>query len=89
VIGIIPAAGDAKRMNGVLKFFLPIPGKNKTLIDWHIENQLKVCEKIIIATKPENAIMFKYLLKDPRICIFLVETKTASETIKKVVDFFP
>ena len=89
MIGIIPVAGNATRMNNILKFLLPIPKENKSLISWHIDNQLKFCEKIVIATKPENAILFKYLSKNPQICIYVVETETMSETVLRVMDSFP
>lgn len=89
MIGIIPVAGNATRMGGFLKFLLPVPNQNQTLISWHIENQLKICEKVIIATKAENATLFKFLTKNEKICVFIVETETMSETVINVVNAFP
>lgn len=89
MIGLIPAAGDAKRMLEIPKFLLPIFKTSKTLISWHIENQLRFCEKVVIITKPENAIFFKHLLQNKKINILIVETKTMSESILRAVESFP
>ncbi len=89
MIGLIPAAGDAKRMLEIPKFLLPIFKTEKTLISWHIENQLKFCERVVIITKPENAIFFRHLAQNEKISILVVETKTMSESILRAVESFP
>ena len=89
MIGLLPAAGDALRMNGIPKFMLPLPDYKQTLISWHIEKQLEVCTKVIIATKPENAILFKNFIKDSRVFLLIVESQTVSETILKMIEAFP
>jgi len=89
MIGILPAAGNAKRMMGFPKFLLPILTKNTTLISWHVENQLKFCEKVIIVTNPENYIYLKHFIKNKRIEVVVTKTETMSETILKAIKMFP
>lgn len=89
MIGLLPAAGNASRMSGLPKFMLPLPDHGQTLISWHIEKQLDFCEKVIVATKPENAILFKNFIKNDKVILLIVESETASETIIKMVESFP
>lgn len=53
MIGILPAAGNASRMNGLPKFLLPIPGGY--LLEWHIARMAAAgCDRVNIGAAPHN-----------------------------------
>jgi dTDP-glucose pyrophosphorylase len=53
MIGILPAAGSASRMNGLPKFLLPIPGGY--LLEWHIARMAAAgCDRVNIGAAPHN-----------------------------------
>ena len=47
-VGLLPASGNAHRLNGIPKFLLPI-GKG-SLLTWHIEQMLEVCDEVRVST---------------------------------------
>jgi hypothetical protein len=49
-IGILPASGKATRLSGIPKFCLPI-APNLTLIEWHVNQMLEVCDEVRISTR--------------------------------------
>ena len=49
-IGILPASGKATRLSGIPKFCLPI-ASNLTLIEWHVNQMLEVCDEVRISTR--------------------------------------
>lgn len=50
IVGVLPASGKASRVNGIPKFCLPI-SDDKSLLQWHVEQMLEVCDEVRIATR--------------------------------------
>lgn len=88
IIGIIPACGNATRMGGIAKFNLKIPKNNNTLISWHVESQLKYCDKVIILIKKEHQELLNVFKNNNRIIILIEQTSSMSETILKATEKF-
>jgi hypothetical protein len=89
MIGIIPAAGDAIRMGGIPKFLLPINNEFKNLITWHIESQLKYCEKVVVITKPKYKNKLNSFITNKNVSIVYMETLSMSETVLNAIKLFP
>lgn len=54
MIGILPAAGKASRINGLPKYLLPI--RDTYLLDWHTTGMNAVgCARIMIGVSPQSA----------------------------------
>lgn len=49
-IGLIPASGSASRIGGLPKFSLPISDKS-SLLSWHVDNLLKICDEVRVCTQ--------------------------------------
>lgn len=85
--GILPAAGLAKRMKGIPKFLLPIDRDYKSLLEVHISNLSKICDKIYLPTRPELGPIIKSLDLDLEdIVIAEMETTTMCETVSKTLN---
>jgi hypothetical protein len=52
-IGLLPASGRASRLGGIPKFCLPISDDGRTLLHWHVERMLEVCDEVRVSTRPE------------------------------------
>ena len=56
MIGILPAAGNATRINGLPKYLLPIP--NTYLLDWHVQGMLASgCRRVFAGANSQNAVL--------------------------------
>lgn len=84
-ICILPAAGNATRMNGLPKFALPIDINNLSLIENHIKNIEKSVDKIIIATKKENLNILANLEVGMKTEIMTIESISMSDTVLQIV----
>ena len=51
-IGVLPASGRASRIGGIPKFCLPISDE-RSLLQWHVEQMLEVCDEVRVSTRPE------------------------------------
>ena len=51
-IGVLPASGKASRIGGIPKFCLPISDE-RSLLQWHVEQMLEVCDEVRISTRSE------------------------------------
>ena len=51
-IGVLPASGKASRIGGIPKFCLPISDE-RSLIQWHVEQMLEMCDEVRISTRSE------------------------------------
>lgn len=51
-IGVLPASGRASRIGGIPKFCLPI-SDDRSLLQWHVNQMLEVCDEVRISTRPE------------------------------------
>ena len=84
---IIPAAGFALRMKGIPKFLLPSSKHYESLLEIHLKNLKKICDKIWIPTRPEIIQLLDSLgFTDEDIIIFPTITDTMSETVNKVIN---
>jgi len=52
VIGVLPASGRASRIGGIPKFCLPI-SEDVSLLQWHVEQMLEVCDEVRVATRAQ------------------------------------
>ena len=52
VIGVLPASGRASRIGGIPKFCLPI-SEEVSLMQWHVEQMLEVCDEVCVATRAQ------------------------------------
>jgi len=52
IVGVLPASGNASRIGGIPKFCLPISDE-RSLLQWHVEQMLEVCDEVRVATRPE------------------------------------
>lgn len=75
MIGIVPAAGFAMRMNGIPKMMLPIPGG--TLIQTLCERMERIGQ-VIVGTRPAQ---YEALAGLCNALVFRCETATMSETV--------
>jgi hypothetical protein len=50
-VGILPASGKATRLGGIPKFCLPV-APNLTVMEWHLNQMLEVCDEVRISTRP-------------------------------------
>lgn len=50
IVGILPASGKANRIGGIPKFCLPVE-QNLTLIQWHVNQMLEVCDEVRVSTR--------------------------------------
>ena len=51
-IGVLPASGRASRIGGIPKFCLPI-SDDRSLLQWHVNQMLEVCDEVRISTRAE------------------------------------
>lgn len=49
-IGVLPASGKATRIGGIAKFALPT-SDNSSILKWHVEQMLEVCDEVRICTR--------------------------------------
>jgi hypothetical protein len=80
--GILPAAGLASRMRVLPKFLLPHSADYETLIEKHIRQMSKVCEKIWIPTRPEQVPLLSSLgISSEKVAILPMITNSMTETV--------
>ena len=82
-IGLIPASGKATRINGLPKFALPI-SDNSTLLRWHVEKMLEVCDEVRISTQDK----WYELIADMNLPVTLIrkQPSTLSDAILSLAD---
>lgn len=79
IVGVLPAAGQATRLNGLPKFLLPIPEGN--LLDWHCKQMRAAsAERVLVGTSWVNsALVAQHAPNGTE--QYLVSTKTMTETV--------
>lgn len=82
VIGILPASGKASRVGGIPKFCLPISDE-RSLLQWHVEQMLEVCDEVRVSTKAEWVPIIQNM--DMNIKLIVREPSTMSDAIKFMV----
>jgi GTP:adenosylcobinamide-phosphate guanylyltransferase len=81
-IGVLPASGKASRIGGIPKFCLPISDE-RSLLQWHVEQMLEVCDEVRIATRPEWVPIVQNM--DMNIKLIVREPSTMSDAIKFMI----
>ena len=81
-IGVLPASGRASRIGGIPKFCLPISDE-RSLLQWHVEQMLEICDEVRVATRPEWIPIIKNM--DMNIKLIVREPSTMSDAIKHMV----
>lgn len=81
-IGILPASGKASRIGGIPKFCLPISDE-RSLLQWHVEQMLEVCDEVRISTRSEWVPIVQNM--DMNIKLIVREPSTMSDAVKFMV----
>jgi GTP:adenosylcobinamide-phosphate guanylyltransferase len=81
-IGVLPASGKASRIGGIPKFCLPISDE-RSLLQWHVEQMLEVCDEVRVSTRPEWVPIVQNM--DMNIKLIVREPTTMSDAIKFMV----
>lgn len=82
IIGVLPASGKASRVGGIPKFCLPISDE-RSLIQWHVEQMLEVCDEVRISTRSEWVPIIQNM--DMNVKIMVKEPSTMSDAIKYMI----
>jgi hypothetical protein len=82
VIGVLPASGKASRIGGIPKFCLPVSDE-RSLLQWHVEQMLEVCDEVRIATRPEWVPIIQNM--DMNIKLIVREPSTMSDAINFMI----
>lgn len=81
-IGILPASGRSSRIGGIPKFCLPISDE-RSLLQWHVEQMLEVCDEVRVSTRPEWVPIVQNM--DMNIKLIVLEPSTMSNAVKFMV----
>ena len=82
VIGVLPASGKASRVGGIPKFCLPISDE-RSLLQWHVEQMLEVCDEVRVSTRAEWVPIIQNM--DMNIKLIVREPSTMSDAVKFMV----
>jgi hypothetical protein len=83
-IGLLPASGSAKRLNGIPKFLLPIPGG--TLLSRHIDQMLEVCDEVRVSTRKAWLPLLDSMDLPSQVKVYEIEPSTFSHAIHQMSD---
>jgi hypothetical protein len=81
-IGVLPASGKASRIGGIPKFCLPLSDE-RSLLQWHVEQMLEVCDEVRVATRPEWVPIIQNM--DMNIKLIVKEPSTMSDAISFMI----
>jgi hypothetical protein len=81
-IGVLPASGRASRVGGIPKFCLPISDE-RSLLQWHVEQMLEVCDEVRISTRSEWIPIVQNM--EMNVKIMVKEPSTMSDAIKFMI----
>ena len=79
IIGILPASGKASRVGGIPKFCLPI-SDDRSLIQWHVNQMLEVCDEVRVSTRSEWIPIVQNM--DMNIKLMVREPTTMSDAVR-------
>ena len=82
IVGVLPASGKASRVGGIPKFCLPISDE-RSLLQWHVEQMLEVCDEVIVSTRAEWVPIIQNM--DMNIKLIVREPSTMSDAVKFMV----
>ena len=78
IIGVLPASGKATRIGGIAKFALPI-SDNSSILKWHVDQMLEVCDEVRISTKSEWVPIIQSM--EMNIKLMIKEPSTMSDAV--------
>jgi GTP:adenosylcobinamide-phosphate guanylyltransferase len=81
-IGVLPASGKASRIGGIPKFCLP-KSDERSLLQWHVEQMLEVCDEVRVSTRAEWVPIIQNM--DMNIKLIVREPSTMSDAVKFMV----
>lgn len=81
-IGVLPASGRSSRIGGIPKFCLPISDE-RSLLQWHVEQMLEVCDEVRVSTRPEWVPIVQNM--DMNVKLIVLEPSTMSDAVKIIV----
>lgn len=84
IIGLLPASGNSSRLNSLPKFCLPINEK-QTILEWHVEQMLKVCDIVKISTKKIWLPIINNMNFSSNVVINEIESSTMSDALVKMM----
>jgi hypothetical protein len=84
VIGLLPASGSASRLGGIPKFCLPLNEK-QTILEWHVEQMLKVCDIVKISTRKNWIPIVNQMDLPPTAVVYEIEPSTMSDALLKMM----
>ena len=82
ILGVLPASGKASRIGGIPKFCLPVSDE-RSLLQWHVEQMLEVCDEVRICTRPEWVPIVQNM--DMNIKLMVHAPSTMSDAIRFMV----
>jgi GTP:adenosylcobinamide-phosphate guanylyltransferase len=82
IIGVLPASGKSSRIGGIPKFCLPISDE-RSLLQWHVEQMLEVCDEVRVSTRSEWAPIIENM--DMNVKIIIKDPSTMSDAVKFMV----
>jgi hypothetical protein len=82
IIGVLPASGKASRIGGIPKFCLPI-SEDRSLLQWHVNQMLEVCDEVRISTRSEWVPIVQSM--DMNVKLIVREPSTMSDAIKHMI----
>jgi hypothetical protein len=84
IIGLLPASGSASRLGGIPKFCLPLNDK-QTILEWHVEQMLKVCDIVKISTRKAWLPIVNQMDLPPTAVVYEIEPSTMSDALLKMM----
>jgi NDP-sugar pyrophosphorylase family protein len=82
IIGVLPASGKSSRIGGIPKFCLPISDE-RSLLQWHVEQMLEVCDEVRISTRSEWASIIENM--DMNVKIIIKDPSTMPDAVKFLI----
>lgn len=84
IIGLLPASGSASRLGGIPKFCLPLNEK-QTILEWHVEKMLEVCDIVKISTRKTWIPIVNQMDLPPTAVVYEIEPSTMSDALVKMM----
>jgi len=84
VIGLLPASGSASRLGGIPKFCLPLTD-TQNILQWHVEQMLKVCDIVKISTRSSWLPIVNQMDLPPTAVVYEIEPSTMSDALVKMM----
>jgi len=84
IIGLLPASGSASRLGGIPKFCLPLTD-SQNILQWHVEQMLKVCDIVKISTRKSWLPIVNQMELPPEAVVYEIEPSTMSDALVKMM----